>query len=362
MNRINSFKVEEIIKEIKKIKPKSIYLYGSWLRCSHNSDSDIDVLVVVSNSNINYELLKKLTIKYPKVDLTVIREEELKNCAHGGFNRFYYFNIYYSSILVCGEDLISKLYTPMTTPRHALWRVQCIAQRLRRIRCNRTKEEEFNFWISKFKKWIKLCISEYLLIIEGIYTADLDEAVEIFQRKHWKISARGLEQLLETYEKLQNLFLKNMEEKNRVRNGVFIAVLNKDKKILMLERRDGLGWEFPKGGFKLNETFSECAKRELKEETGIKKIQAMFLTPIATSFKFPTEYMNQIRVYRGIIVHTNEQPSKLDPFFSNFKWMSFEEALIKMSWNSYKESLKKLKKWYECFNENFKGTGNYFKM
>jgi len=362
MNRINNFKIEEIIKEIKEIKSKSIYLYGSWLRCNHNPNSDIDILVVIDNPNINFGLFKKLTKEYPKIDLTIVREEELKNCAHGGFNRFYYFNVYYSSILVYGEDLISKLYTPMTTPKHALWRVQCVAQRLRGIKYNKIKEEEFNFWINKFKKWIKLCICEYLLIIEGIYTTDLDEAIEIFQKMYWKIKTNGLEQLLETYEKLQNLFLKNMEEKNRVRNGVFIVVLNKDRKILMLERNDGFGWEYPKGGFELNETFSECARRELKEETGIKKVQAMYLTPIVTSFKFPTEDMNQIRVYRGIIVHTNEQPFQLDPFFSNFRWMDFEEALTKMSWASYRQSLKKLKKWYDCFNKNFEGIKNYFKI
>lgn len=55
--------------------------------------------------------------------------------------------------------------------------------------------------------------------------------------------------------------------KERLKAGV--VVFDKTtKKVLMIQSRGNL-WGFPKGSFEMHETPSECAIRELREETGL---------------------------------------------------------------------------------------------
>ena len=60
-----------------------------------------------------------------------------------------------------------------------------------------------------------------------------------------------------------------------LRNGVGIAVLNKDNKIFVAKRIDNPKnfWQMPQGGVDKNEDFYTAALRELKEETNISSIK-----------------------------------------------------------------------------------------
>ncbi|MFW6233463.1 MAG: NUDIX domain-containing protein, partial [Nanoarchaeota archaeon] len=64
--------------------------------------------------------------------------------------------------------------------------------------------------------------------------------------------------------------------KKNYRKGIFIVVYtiyNNEIFYLLLKRKlHWKGWEFPKAGVKEKESLIECAKRELKEETGLKPI------------------------------------------------------------------------------------------
>ena len=70
-------------------------------------------------------------------------------------------------------------------------------------------------------------------------------------------------------------------KKPKVGAGVGVLILNKDKKILLGKRHDNLDkadsafrisacWTMPGGKLEFGETFEECGKREVEEETGIK--------------------------------------------------------------------------------------------
>ena len=60
-----------------------------------------------------------------------------------------------------------------------------------------------------------------------------------------------------------------------MRNGVGAVVLNKNNKVFVGKRIDNPGnfWQMPQGGTDSNESFFEAAKRELVEETSIKKVK-----------------------------------------------------------------------------------------
>ena len=69
-----------------------------------------------------------------------------------------------------------------------------------------------------------------------------------------------------------------MEEKFKnlpLRNGVGIVVLNKENKVFVAKRIDNPKnfWQMPQGGVEQNENLLLAAKRELKEETGIKSVE-----------------------------------------------------------------------------------------
>jgi 8-oxo-dGTP diphosphatase len=61
------------------------------------------------------------------------------------------------------------------------------------------------------------------------------------------------------------------------------VIVKKDKKVLLLKRKQVLGsetWCFPGGHLEFNESFEECAKRETLEEAGltIKNVHYVALT------------------------------------------------------------------------------------
>lgn len=60
----------------------------------------------------------------------------------------------------------------------------------------------------------------------------------------------------------------NMPSANSMVPAAAVAIINDDK-ILMLKRQDNKKWTLPGGTMKLNESLSNCAIREVREETGL---------------------------------------------------------------------------------------------
>ena len=84
-----------------------------------------------------------------------------------------------------------------------------------------------------------------------------------------------------------------------LRNGVGIAVINKENKIFVAKRIDNPSdfWQMPQGGIDDGEGYFEAALRELEEETSIKSVglSILFATNILFSlFKtaIPTPFLN----------------------------------------------------------------------
>ena len=70
-----------------------------------------------------------------------------------------------------------------------------------------------------------------------------------------------------------NNFSSESKKIKRYRRGVGVIILNKKRKIFIGQRfdKDKAAWQMPQGGIDRGEKAIEAAKREMQEETGIKK-------------------------------------------------------------------------------------------
>ena len=88
-----------------------------------------------------------------------------------------------------------------------------------------------------------------------------------------------------------------------LRIGVGIVLLNKKNKVFVAKRIDNPKnfWQMPQGGVDLNEDFLEAAKRELKEETGIKSVKLIKELKEWMEYDLPKNLLGKIwkGKYRG---------------------------------------------------------------
>ena len=88
----------------------------------------------------------------------------------------------------------------------------------------------------------------------------------------------------------------NYNEKLPLRLGVGIVLLNSKKKIFVGRRIDNPSnhWQMPQGGIEENEDLLEAAKRELKEETGISKVELIKEVNQWLSYNLPKNLLGKI--------------------------------------------------------------------
>ncbi|KAJ5539293.1 hypothetical protein N7513_007625 [Penicillium frequentans] len=112
------------------------------------------------------------------------------------------------------------------------------------------------------------------------------------------------------------------------RVGVAVFVVNQEGKFVIGKRKGSHGagtWALPGGHLEFGESFEECAKRELVEETGLDIIDLEFLT--ATNDIMKAEEKHYITIYmKGVISDVSPQlqlrePEKCD----GWEWISWDE-------------------------------------
>ena len=83
--------------------------------------------------------------------------------------------------------------------------------------------------------------------------------------------------------------MKEKFQKLPLRNGVGIAVLNKENKIFVAKRIDNPAdfWQMPQGGIDEGENYFDAALRELKEETSIKSVELIKEISKYTTYDLP---------------------------------------------------------------------------
>ena len=136
-------------------------------------------------------------------------------------------------------------------------------------------------------------------------------------------------------EKFQNLPL---------RNGVGIAVLNKENKIFVAKRIDNPAdfWQMPQGGIDEGENYFDAALRELKEETSIKSVELVKEISKYTTYDLPDRLLGIIwkGKYKGqkqkwFIVKFNGEENEINiktkhPEFLDWKWIDIKDLTNKV--------------------------------
>ena len=122
-----------------------------------------------------------------------------------------------------------------------------------------------------------------------------------------------------------------------MRKGVGIIVLNKNNEVFVGKRKDNPidKWQMPQGGIDNNETPIDAMKRELAEETSIKKIQILKEIENWLEYELPNNLLGKIwkGKYRGqrqkwFIVKFIGNESEINlktrnPEFFEWKWIDY---------------------------------------
>jgi len=105
-------------------------------------------------------------------------------------------------------------------------------------------------------------------------------------------------------------------------------IIERDEKLLLLERSDGLGYTIPGGIVRYNETVEQCVLREAREETGY-RVEMQGFVGVYSSLTRDPRFRAIALVYRGEIVDGVEHSSNE----GTICWRTAEEVLGKMAFD-----------------------------
>jgi len=114
------------------------------------------------------------------------------------------------------------------------------------------------------------------------------------------------------------------------RVGIGAFVLNSNNQFVLGKRKGSHGqgtWALPGGHLELHESFEECAKREVLEETGLEIAHVQYLTATNSPRIDGTKHYITIFVVARL-VHEDSQPQLREPDKCHgWRWISWEDML-----------------------------------
>lgn len=133
------------------------------------------------------------------------------------------------------------------------------------------------------------------------------------------------------------------------RNIIGIIVFDGEKFLLLHRALNWSGWEFPKGGIEKNELTESALKRELFEETGLKKYELVgkvgevtFFDNVRNMNGFAQNYLVRVSSNSKVVLNNEHVLDKAKVIeHDDFKWCLPKEAVRLATHKDTKDSLKK---------------------
>ncbi len=124
----------------------------------------------------------------------------------------------------------------------------------------------------------------------------------------------------------------------------------KKRKYLLLHYESG-HWDFPRGHIERGETEEETARREIKEETGIKKINFLPEFRLAHSWFYRKRFDAKTVLSRKtailFLAETKTHQVKISPEHIGYQWLSFGKAIKQLTFPNSKKLLEKAEKFLQ---------------
>jgi len=102
-------------------------------------------------------------------------------------------------------------------------------------------------------------------------------------------------------------------------------------------------WDFPKGHIEKGEKELDTVKREVREETGLEDIGFVGNFKERIEYFFRQEEKNILKLVTFYLAETKEKDVKISSEHAGFKWLSYEKALKKLTFQNAQKILQKAK-------------------
>lgn len=100
-------------------------------------------------------------------------------------------------------------------------------------------------------------------------------------------------------------------------------------------------WDFPKGNQEKNEKEEQTASREIREETGIEDIEFIDNFKETVNYYYKVEQETIFKEVTFFLAQSATEEVKLSTEHIGYAWLSYENALKKLTFNTSKELLEK---------------------
>ena len=130
--------------------------------------------------------------------------------------------------------------------------------------------------------------------------------------------------------------------------GAVIFRKEKDTIRYLLLHYTARHWDLPKGHIEKGEKPKEAARREVKEETGIKDIEFIPGFKETVKYFYKRGVQNFFKIVVFFLAKTESKKVKISYEHSGFKWLPYKEALTQLTFKNAKDVLKKADGYLGC--------------
>jgi len=137
----------------------------------------------------------------------------------------------------------------------------------------------------------------------------------------------------------------NRKDKKIKEKSFGAVIINEYQEFLLIKHKFGEHWDFPKGHNENDEKDKETVLREVMEETGL-------LITIIDGFKEKTRYSPREGTEKTVAFYMGFSTGKVtieNEEVLDYAFLSYEDALERITFNESKEVLKKAKNFMDTF-------------